>query len=142
MITSDKYFKYDYDRHEYYLTIEGALDNVTYTEVELTQVLKTGDLSKTLKLASRRLYRGIYSKNYNRQVMQYKIYLNVNNERESLLEAIVEYIKGAYESGMDLNTYMGEGNDLPQSVYELIGQNLLYQGQISVIDIPEYGSDY
>jgi hypothetical protein len=145
MITTDNYLDYDYDRHEYYLTTNGLIEYMLYDEADLAGVLGE-NLEKICKFATRRIYREIYQTNYNRQMLQYKVYLNQENERQSILEASVEYLKGAYESGMDINAYTNGESDLPRSVHNLIGQNLLYQGKVDTTYLnyldEVYGADY
>lgn len=141
MIQTDEYFDYDYNRHEYYLKPEGLIKNTLYSQSDLIAILGA-DLDKVCKFASQRIYREAYQTNYNRQAIQYKIYINAEDERQTLYEAIIEYLKGALESGMDMRVYTTGENDLPRSVHNLIGKNLLYQGQIQTEFVKTYGGDY
>ena len=140
-IETNKYIEYDTDRHEYSVTAEYLVDTLPITQVELEK--KLGDIKKQMPRFTQAVYRLIYRTNVDKKSIQYKIYLNLENERQAILDAIIEYVLGAYWSGMDLNSYMNNTNkDMPDTVKEILdSHNLLYQGSFSPNDIEDYG-DY
>jgi hypothetical protein len=119
--------KYNYTRHEWEVELNDVLEETPYTESDLVDELDEPE--KFLIQYSRTIYRVIYRTNRNKKALHYKIYLNKNDEKNLIKEAILEYLKGAMTTGMDTNVYTSKGeNDIPHSVYEILGQELLYQG--------------
>lgn len=147
MIIENEYMEYDYDRHEYYITMDAILKEVPYGDDEIKRRVK--NIDRYLKRYSRRIYQHIYYSNKNsaRQFLHYKIYLNQDFERQSIQDAIIEYVMGALEDGMDLNLYLDQTkNDLPNTVeIYLRNSRLLRVGSIlnDMNDLDEvYGTDY
>jgi hypothetical protein len=146
-ILENDYMKYDYDRHEYYITEELIANEIPYEDDEIKR--RVDNLIKLLPRYSRRIYQHIYYSNQNsaRQFIHYKIYKNEFFERQAIQDAIVEYVMGALESGMDLNLYEQETkSDMPSSVeYTLRNAKLLRVGAVLVdFDYLDevYGTDY
>ena len=71
------------------------------------------------------------------------IYENLDNERQALYDAMLEYVMGALESGMDLNAYQQETKkEAPETVMdELRIGNLLNHGEIELYP-DDYEDDY
>lgn len=117
--------------NEYYIDVDDVLAETTYSSDELGRVF--GVIDKELKLLSRAIYRLIYdwypglNKSDHITYMQEKIVANANNEQRFLKYAMIEMVKGAIESGMDLNAYLNEPKDTyPPTVYsELRSARLL-----------------
>lgn len=146
-ILENKYMEYDYDRHEYYITMDAITNEVPYSDDEIKRRVK--NIERYLKRYSRRIYQHIYYSNKNsaRQFLHYKIYRNEDFERQSIQDAIIEYVMGALEDGMDLNLYLDQTkNDLPNTVeIYLRNSRLLRVGSIvgDMDDLDEvYGTDY
>ena len=146
-IVENEYMKYDYDRHEYYITKQLLISEIPYSDDEIKKRIK--NIDKYLKRYSRRIYQHIdYSNRRSvKQFIRYKIYLNQEFERQAIQDTIVEYVMGALESGMDLNLYIEDTkSDLPDTV-EIILRNagLLRVGTVinDMDDLDEiYGTDY
>lgn len=123
MLTLNNYLKYDITLQEYYITMDAVTNYTTYSSDELSLVF--GDVNKAIKTICHSVYRLIYNwrKGDGRQdhikYMRKKIYDNANNETTALMLAMIEAVKGAIESGMDLNAYINEPKDnLPYTVKE------------------------
>lgn len=122
MLSENTFIKYDMVLEEYYITMDCITNYTDYTSDELGAV---GITSKTLRNISHSVYRLIYSwykghepYNHNR-FMRMKIYDNTQGEVKSLMLAMIEAVKGAIESGMDLNAYVNDPKDnLPYTVKE------------------------
>lgn len=132
MIIENTFMKYDYDRHEYYITKEAIVNELPYEESEIDDMLPK--VEQHLKRFSRRMYQFLYFKNTaaNRQHIHFRIYNNLNGERQALQDAILEYVMGAIESGMDLNQYQDEQmNDVPHTAVD-------YLRNASLLNRPRY----
>lgn len=141
MITETKYIKYDYVRHEYYLTYAGVIEHTQYDDAEIKEMFVKPD--QALKDMSRRVYQYIYSKNtaQNRKHIHFRIYNDISGERIAIQDAILEYFKGAMESGKDLNPYQDdEGNDMPSTAVDILRNAGLFNRGILKTET-EYG-DY
>lgn len=123
MLTLNNYLKYDMTLQEYYITMDAVTNYTTYTSDELALIF--GDVNKGIKVICHSIYRLIYNwrKGDGRQdhirYMRKKIYDNNNGEVMALMLAMIEAVKGAIESGMDLNAYINEPKDnMPYTVKE------------------------
>jgi len=123
MLTKNNYIKYDMALQEYYITKDAVTNYTTYTDDKLGSIF--GDVSKSFKIISHMVYKLIYGwrKGIGRQdhikYMRKKIYNNANGEVTALMFAMIEAVKGAVESGMDLNAYIDDPKDnLPYTVKE------------------------
>ena len=121
-LTSD-YIKYDMALQEYYITQDCITNYTTYNSSDLGLIF--ANANKAIKIISHSVYRMIY--NWRKGVggrdhikyMRKKIYDNNNEEVTALMFAMIEAVKGAIESGMDLNAYINEPKDtLPHTVKE------------------------
>lgn len=120
------YIKYDMALQEYYITIDTITNYTQYSSDDLGQ-MKIND--KTLKMISHSVYRLMYGwrkgtgKYAHKKFMRKKIYDNEEEEVTVLMLAMIEAVKGAVESGMDLNAYINEPKDtLPYTVSEELKQ--------------------
>lgn len=143
MIVDNDYLKYDMTLEEYYITKDCVTNYTNYSSDELGAI---GINDKVLKMISHSVYRVIYEarksllyKNEHKKYMRKKIYDNENEEVTSLMYAILEAVKGAVESGMDLNAYINEPkNNMPYTVIEELKSSELYdrsQKPINDLDI-------
>src|SRR6056297_1632698 len=121
-IINSKYIKYDMTLQEYYINSDCVINYLPYTQDELGNL---GLNDKTIKLISHSVYRLIYNyrkgsgKLAHKKYMRLKIYNNSNEEVQVLMMAMLEAVRGAIESGMDLNAYINEPKDvLPHTVIE------------------------
>jgi hypothetical protein len=116
------------DDYGYYLEVGDVVDNSFYSESDLGRVFND-NVAKTIKLLSRDIYALMYSyykgvyMNEHKEFIQHRIEL----EKEQFKRAVIEHIKGAIESGMDLNAYIDQPKErYPRTVYtELRIGNLL-----------------
>lgn len=98
------------ENNEYYIERDDLLNYSEFTETDLTEVYGE-KLEFHLKVASRKVYSIMYSayggKERERQyaVMRYMIN-NDETKQLGIREAIIEYIRGAMYSGMDLQDYL------------------------------------
>ena len=122
-LTQNDYIKYDMTTQEYYITRDAVINLTTYSSDELGLIFN--DINKALKIISHSVYRLIY--NWRKGIggrdhikyMRKKIYDNAKEEVTALMLAMIEAVKGAVESGMDLNAYINEPKDtLPHTVRE------------------------
>ncbi len=127
MIIENNYMGYDYERHEYYLKKEAIVNLLPLEESEVDDMLPK--VEKNLRRFSQRIYQYIYSRNTtaNRQHVHFKVYMNLQGERQAIQDAMLEYVMGAVESGMDLNRYQDEQmSDMPYSAVEYLRNAKLF----------------
>lgn len=127
------YYKYDMSEQEYYIKIDAVLNKTAYTSDDIG--LAFGEnIEKHLKIISHSVYRLMYNyRKVNRdryahkKWLRKKIYDNEYEEVTALINAMIEAVKGAIESGMDLNAYTNEPKEtFPSTVYDELRQaNLL-----------------
>ena len=116
------------DDYGYYLDVGDVVDNSFYSESDLGRIFND-NIAKTIKLLSRDIYALMYSyykgvyMNEHKEFIQNRIEL----EKEQFKRAVIEHVKGAIESGMDLNAYIDQPKErYPRTVYtELRIGNLL-----------------
>lgn len=109
--------------NEYYITIDDITNNTPYSSDDLNGVF--GEVKMTLKNISHAVYRLMYSY-YNgmnphthKTFIQRKIGYDMMDEQTQFKLACIEAVKGAVESGMDLNAYTNEPKDtFPSTVYD------------------------
>ena len=131
MLVLDKnYLKYDFDLQEYYININTITKYTSYSSNDLANARLT---DKDLKIISHSVYRMIYDyrvgrgKYVHKKYMRKKIYDNNMEEVQVLMFAMIEAVKGAIESGKDLNAYIDEPKDTfpPTVKQELMNAELL-----------------
>jgi len=130
-LATSKYIKYDMDLQEYYINLDTITNYTTYSDGEIRGILgKNGaDVNKAIKVISHAVYRLIYDqrrakdKFIHKKYMRKKIYDNAQEEVTVLMLGMVEAVKGAIESGMDLNAYIDNPKDvMPPTVYQELRQ--------------------
>lgn len=123
MLAQNDYIKYDMALQEYYITMDAITNYTTYNSNDLGLIFNDAD--KAIKIISHSVYRLIY--NWRKgmggrdhiKYMRKKIYDNEKEELTALMLAMIEAVKGAIESGMDLNAYINEPKEtLPYTVRE------------------------
>ena len=127
MLVTNDYIKYDMTLQEYYITLDAVTNYTTYNSTDIAVLGQ--DISKALKVISHSVYRLIYDqrrakdKFVHKKYMRKKIYDNAQEEVTVLMLAMIEAVKGAIESGMDLNAYVNEPKDVfPATVYQELRQ--------------------
>lgn len=109
MLTLNEHLKYDMTLQEYYITLDTVTNYTTYSVQDLAVL--GNDVNRAIKIISHSVYRLIYGwrKGVGTQdhiaYMRKKIYDNTNGEVTALMLAMIEAVKGAVESGMDLTVY-------------------------------------
>jgi hypothetical protein len=143
MITQNTIAKYDFTRHEYYITINAVTNLTEYSEDEFKRIFKSPE--KSLISMSKAVYRLIWNayigldKNIHIEFMRKRIYLNQHGERDAIINAILEMVKGAIESGMDLNIYTEKGGSIyPLTVMEYLNEANLIDSTRKI----DYNLDY
>lgn len=128
LVRDSKYIKYDMTLQEYYITLDAVTNYTTYSSTDLAVL--GNDIAKALKVISHGVYRLIYDqrrakdKFTHKKYMRKKIYDNLQEEVTTLMLAMIEAVKGAVESGMDLNAYVNEPKDImPPTVYQELRQS-------------------
>ena len=91
--------------------IDDIVNNSEFTYDELVEVLGDG-IEYHLSNMSKKTYRIMYSAyngwNIEQQVLELQEIINNDEEKQQvILDAIVEYVRGAMYSGLDLQIYMG-----------------------------------
>lgn len=127
MLATNNYIKYDMTLQEYYITTDAVTNYTMYSSGDLSVL--GSDINKALKIISHAVYRLIYDqrrakdKFTHKKYMRKKIYDNAQEEVTVLMMAMIEAVKGAVESGMDLNAYINEPKDvMPPTVYQELRQ--------------------
>lgn len=100
------------DNNEYYIEVNDVINNSEFTESDLTDTFGE-KINEHLKNLSAKTYRVLYSAysgwNIEQQKLELKELINDNEDKQQvMLEAIVEYIRGAVYSGLDLQVYLGK----------------------------------
>jgi hypothetical protein len=120
----------EFQGKEYYVTQDDIINNSEITYDDLYDVFKE-QIDKYLKLMSKRTYR-VYHNSYkglNRQrqiaFMDWWIQQDTNRQ-EVMREAIIEYVRGALMSGMDMNIYVNEKTPYTQDVIDILSQGELW----------------
>ena len=112
---------------EYYIKLNAVLKYTSYSSEELSLIFK--DVNKDLKIISHSVYRLMYdmrrgiNKYNHKKYIRKKIYDNAEEEVTVLILAMIEAVKGAIESGMDLNAYINDPKEtFPKTVYQELRQ--------------------
>lgn len=126
----DKYLEYDELTGEYVITHEAVIEFIDAQPAEITAHFDNE--KKAYRALSQAVYRIIYDRSLdaNRhnhiKFMQGKIHRNLENEKLYLMKAMIEIIKGALNSDMDLNAYIdGEAKHYPNTVEQELQNGLL-----------------
>jgi len=101
------------ENNEYLITKDEVIDNSEFSDNELVEVYGEA-IDFYLKTASSKTYSIMYSAfigiNKERQYAAIRYMLEQDTTKVTgLRDAIIEYIRGAMYSGMDLNLYLGSG---------------------------------
>lgn len=127
------------ENNEYYIEKDDVLNNSEFTEIDLTQTYGA-NLEYHLRNASSKVYSIMYSAFGGRdKTRQYRAlrYMINNDEikQRGIREAIIEYIRGALYSGMDLNAYTKSGATYSDEVVNILKRyGLWIKAQIDYLD--------
>ena len=126
MLVNSNYIKFDMDEQEYYINTNCVLNYTAYSSDDLGA---KGITKQVLRDISHSVYTLIYAqrrkegKYIHKKYMRKKIYDNEQEEVTQLRRAMIEAVKGAVESGMDLNAYIDEPKDtFPSTMYDELRQ--------------------
>ena len=145
MIVTDENMLYDYDNHYYYLTETGA---VTLANIEpnlwrnaTRRLKKMGEMLHAQQIDTQ--YKKGDKYRSKESIIEYAIYLNENNERDAVLEALVTFAELAEYNELDLDV-MAENATLPQSIIRpLRNANIYFKGEmIGYVPEEEYRDGY
>jgi len=115
---------------QYIITEDEILNNSEITADELVEIYGER-LEFNLILASRKAYNIMYSayrgvnKDRQRLVLNYMIAEDTALQT-AMMEATIEYMRGAMYTGMDLNEYVGQKPSYSKSVIDILKQNELW----------------
>jgi len=115
---------------QYIITKDEVIDNSEFTEADLTEVYGEA-IEFYLINASKKTYNILYSayrgvnKGRQRLALQY-IINNDSDKQVTIREAIIEYIRGAMYSGMDLKEYLDVKPNFSHSVIDILKQDDLW----------------
>ena len=120
------------DNNEYTITISDVIDNSEFTDSDLVGIFGEG-LEYNLTNLSKRTYRAMYSAyngwNIDQQMLEMKYIINNDTDKKQvMLEAIVEYVRGAMYSGLDMQVYLGNKG------YSNEVKDILYNGGLWIIE--------
>lgn len=137
-LVENKYLKYDKNTHEYSITPEAVLNFLPYEDDELDKRVK--NWKKYLPRWSSKIYSDvIYPTNEpdQRDKLHYKIFLNIENEVNAIMNAMIEYVFEIMENEVDLDGI------IPETVkVKLSNGNVLYQGCLNFEYTEKYGTDF
>ena len=137
-LVENNYLKYDKNTHEYSITPEAVLNFLPYEDDELNKRVK--NWKKYLLRWSNKIYSEvIYPTNQpdQREKLHYKIFLNIENEVNSIMDAMIEYVYEIMENEVDLDGL------IPETVkVKLSNGNVLYQGYLNFEYNETYGTDF
>ena len=138
IITDNKHIQYDLKTHQYCFTPEAVLNFLPYSDDELARRVK--NYKDWISFWGRNMYDFILSTNMPKmkKYIEYKIFLNIENEVQAIIDASVKYVFEVMENEVDISGIM------PESVKRILSNaNLLYQGYFDIeIDDVVYGVDY
>lgn len=129
--------RFDKKRREFYAELNDVINETSLTETDLRD--KFGDdyekvIERDISQIVNRFLRYFYTgKNQTaHQLMVLYLLLTDEDKQEGFKRAILEQVKAAYYSGMDLNQYQEEQKEnIPHSVYhELVNADLYRPGEI------------
>ena len=115
---------------KYVITIDDVVKNSELTDVELTEVF--GDKVKFfLQSLSEKTYRVMYGAyrgiHRERQRAWMNWFIQQSEDRQvGIREAIIEYIRGAIYSGMDMQVYVGDKKAHSEEVINILKENGLW----------------
>mgnify|MGYP000912347387 CR=1 FL=1 len=132
---------YDNEGHFYYLTTAGAEE---YTGYDVSTAWHNSD--KRLYKQGQILHEWLTNSAYNgkqpryrhRDIIEYQIFLNSNDEQRNIIRMLTELVEATYDTDWDRIMYEEDGSyRMPPSVIS-IGRNsgLLFKGEVHYV-VPE-----
>ena len=140
MIITDENVKYDTDGHYYYLTEAGLIKYTGYEE--LLELWKNP--ANRLKTHGRQLHNKYIQSAYNgnikrfrhRDIIEYSVFKNNNNEREAIIQALTDMIEATYDTDWDRTLFQGEAKWPSIILQPLADVGVYFKGEIS-FEVPE-----
>lgn len=133
-LVQNEYFKYDSDKHQYYMTEAGLAKYVTNGE----QLVALWDAANRLKLQAGLVYRKYIKSAHNvnleryrhKDLIEYRVFLNNYGEVDAIKEALINFAEVVNDSELDREILAGTA-ELPYSVLDpLSDANVYYRGHI------------
>jgi hypothetical protein len=126
------------DNNEYTITIDDVVDNSEFEQSDLADVFGEG-IEYSLINISKKTYRVMYSAyigwNIEQQRLEMQEIINDDEDKQQvMLEAIVEYVRGAVNSGLDLQIYLGKQGYSDDVIDILRTGGLWIKGEIIAAD--------
>jgi hypothetical protein len=118
--------------NEYSITLTEVIDGSEFTEAELVDTFGEG-IEGHLNNISRKTYRALYSAycgwEIDQQVLELQEIINLSETKQDVMkEAMIEYVRGAMYSGLDLQVYLG-GKGYSEEL-----KDILYAGGLWIIE--------
>lgn len=116
--------------NQYIINIEDVINNSEITEEDLTEVYGN-HITSQLIVASRKVYTIMYNAYCGWEVEQQikELHYIINNDstkKDGIRDAIIEYVRGALISGMDLKQYESDEKYYSSGVRDILHQNGLW----------------
>lgn len=124
---------------QYWFDKDDIINNSEITETDLTD-LYGEQLERSIELANRRVYQILYSASPNvhreRNIPAINYMIQQDTDLQDVMqEAVIEYVRGALYSGMDLREYVSGDKIYSRSMIDLFKQSGLWiVGEIQYID--------
>ena len=140
MIITDEYVAYDTDSHYYYLTEAGLTKYTGYEEL----IALWKNPADRLKMHGRQLHNKMIQSAYNgkpiryrhRDIIEYSIFKNENNERDAIIQALTDIIEATYDSDWDRTLFQGIANWPSVILQSLADAGIYYRGDTKFV-VPE-----
>jgi len=136
MITTNEYVKYDTEGHYYYLTEAGLTEYTGYSEL----LSLWNNPTRRLKTQGRQLHNKMIQSAYNgnilrfrhRDIIEYTIFKNDNNERDAIIQALTDMVEATYDTDWDRTLFQGEAKWPSVILQPLSDAGVYYRGKLQL----------
>jgi len=144
MITTNEYIQYDTTAHYYYLTEAGLVYYTGYTDLIELWDINSGAVARRLQNHGRQLHNKMIQSAYNgkrlrfrhRDIIEYMVFNNENNERDAIIQALTDMIEATYDTDWDRTLFQG-GVKWPSVILQpLADAGVYFKGEIHY-EVPE-----
>lgn len=133
MIVTNTYVEYDTDGHFYYLTPLGVDHYTGYDTTTEWNAKRSWKQGRQLhRYLTRSPYNAVGKYKNHRDIIEYSIFKNSNDERQQVIDMLIEFAEAAWDSDYDRIAYEESGTaKMPASVIDVANQgNLKFTGRI------------